>query len=430
MTLSFSNLNEIWNLYENIAASEQEQLNEAPMTAFQAAGGNAKLKELGKGKGTVTAASIEKLGQDNLFKAGGGQAAIDKGPKQSAGRAGMRSTLTRQDIINRGTIAAKPAPTAATTPAATTPAATTPAATTPARTTPAAASAKTSSSTPTPAKTLPSKPAVPTGTTAGGTTFQRRAATGAELRAAQAARAAGKGEEGAIKASVAASKPAATSTLSAATAAASKPAAFKPATTSQATSAAGSTKAPDPATSFSKTTAATPKPITPNPSASTPAAPAGNFTKKEGDGLPRKPEDRLFEGVDAYDLVLEYLLNNGHVDTVEEAHYVMMEMPAETIQTIVEGAVGEFADKVASTVGSAVGTVQRAAREIPKYAKQKVDNVAGTYEYARQRADANAPSGAKNSKMSVPTKPSTPRSREFSHGGKPGMSNPGPNFGR
>ena len=49
-----------------------------------------------------------------------------------------------------------------------------------ARTTPAA----------TPAKTLPSKPAVPTGTTAGGTTFQRRAATGAELRAAQAARAA------------------------------------------------------------------------------------------------------------------------------------------------------------------------------------------------------------------------------------------------
>jgi hypothetical protein len=52
----------------------------------------------------------------------------------------------------------------------------------------------------------PTKPAVPTGTTAGGTTFQRRAATGAELRAAQAARAAGKGEEGAIKAGVEAGK--------------------------------------------------------------------------------------------------------------------------------------------------------------------------------------------------------------------------------
>ena len=41
---------------------------------------------------------------------------------------------------------------------------------------------------------------------------------------------------------------------------------------------------------------------------------------------------------DAYDLVLEYLLSQGHTDTVEEAHYVMMEMDAETIGTIVEAA--------------------------------------------------------------------------------------------
>jgi hypothetical protein len=40
---------------------------------------------------------------------------------------------------------------------------------------------------------------------------------------------------------------------------------------------------------------------------------------------------------DAYDLVLEYLLSQGHVETVEEAHYVMMEMDAEMIGTIVEG---------------------------------------------------------------------------------------------
>ena len=44
------------------------------------------------------------------------------------------------------------------------------------------------------------KPAI--GTTAGGTKFERRAPTSAELRAAQAARAAGKGETGAIKAGV------------------------------------------------------------------------------------------------------------------------------------------------------------------------------------------------------------------------------------
>jgi hypothetical protein len=39
---------------------------------------------------------------------------------------------------------------------------------------------------------------------------------------------------------------------------------------------------------------------------------------------------------DAYDIVLEYLLSEGHVETVEEAHYVMMEMDAETIGSIVE----------------------------------------------------------------------------------------------
>ena len=39
---------------------------------------------------------------------------------------------------------------------------------------------------------------------------------------------------------------------------------------------------------------------------------------------------------DAYDLVLEYLFSQGHVETVEEAHYVMMVMDAETIGTIVE----------------------------------------------------------------------------------------------
>jgi hypothetical protein len=211
-----------------------------------------------------------------------------------------KSSNAQQPSASARTPAATPAPSAA------------------ARST-AGAPAKPASSTLTPAKTLPSKPAVPTGTTAGGTTFQRRAATGAELRAAQAARAAGKGEEGAIKASVAASKPSATSTLSAATAAASKTPAFKPATASQATSAAGSTKAPDTATSFSQKTAAAPKPVTPNPSGGAP--------------LRDKP---LFEGVDVYDLVLEYLLDNGHVDSVEEANYVMMEMDAETIGNIVE----------------------------------------------------------------------------------------------
>jgi hypothetical protein len=44
---------------------------------------------------------------------------------------------------------------------------------------------------------------------------------------------------------------------------------------------------------------------------------------------------------DAYDLVLEYLLSQGHVETVEEANYVMLVMDAEFIGDIVEAKVDE-----------------------------------------------------------------------------------------
>ena len=40
---------------------------------------------------------------------------------------------------------------------------------------------------------------------------------------------------------------------------------------------------------------------------------------------------------DSYDVVLEYLLSEGHVETVEEADYVMMQMTSEHVQDIVEG---------------------------------------------------------------------------------------------
>lgn len=47
----------------------------------------------------------------------------------------------------------------------------------------------------------------------------------------------------------------------------------------------------------------------------------------------RAGRDPRFE---AYDVVLDYLLSEGHADSVEEAHYVMMQMDAENIQSIVE----------------------------------------------------------------------------------------------
>lgn len=122
-------------------------------------------------------------GIQKTFKAGGGNAAVAQGKSPLAVVTQGSTNLQRQQ---------RPAPAAA--PAAR------PAAAAPA-TKPAPAAAR-----PAVPASAPTKPAVPTGTTAGGTTFQRRAATGAELRAAQAARAAGKGEEGAIKAGVEAGK--------------------------------------------------------------------------------------------------------------------------------------------------------------------------------------------------------------------------------
>lgn len=63
---------------------------------------------------------------------------------------------------------------------------------------------------------------------------------------------------------------------------------------------------------------------------------------------------------DAYDLVLEYLLSQGHTDTVEEAHYVMLEMDAETIGTIVEAA----ADQSDKQIDKGVKTTYKAQNVI------------------------------------------------------------------
>ena len=39
---------------------------------------------------------------------------------------------------------------------------------------------------------------------------------------------------------------------------------------------------------------------------------------------------------EAYEVVLDYLLSEGHADTLEEAHYVMMQLDSEFIQNIIE----------------------------------------------------------------------------------------------
>jgi hypothetical protein len=165
----------------------------------------------------------------------------------------------------------------------------------------------------------PAKPAGPAMGKLGGTTFERRTPTSAELKAAQAARASGASPEKALQAAKAASAPkvAPSNALSSTVAAASKPAAFSPA----------------PEVKAANTLAAKPNLPSVAPNRAT-------GSKKPGS---------TFEEYDAYDLVLEYLLSQGHVETVEEAHYVMMEMDAETIGSIVEA--GENIGPEPKTVG-------------------------------------------------------------------------------
>ena len=53
---------------------------------------------------------------------------------------------------------------------------------------------------------------------------------------------------------------------------------------------------------------------------------------------------------ESYDVVLEYLLSEGHAETLEEANYVMMQMTSEHLRDIVEG---KYADSVTYEKGTA-----------------------------------------------------------------------------
>ena len=82
------------------------------------------------------------------------------------------------------------------------------------------------------------------------------------------------------------------------------------------------------------------------------------FKAREAQGLSGLTGKPKFE---AYDLVLDYVLSEGHADTVEEAHYVMIQMDADTIQGIVESQVNR-ADIIGGTQAA-----KNAAKGIGKY---------------------------------------------------------------
>ena len=136
------------------------------------------------------------------------------------------------------------------------------------------------------------------------TKFERRLPTTAELKAAQAARktalasgaSRGEAEYQAVKAGVGVSKPAPTTAVTGGV----------------------------------------------NPRAGSYAAYQNNVLKQLGSDYGRLPQNTIKPVAkrtmkqEAYDVVLDYLLSEGHVDTVEEAHYVMLQMTSEHVQQVVE----------------------------------------------------------------------------------------------
>jgi hypothetical protein len=80
------------------------------------------------------------------------------------------------------------------------------------------------------------------------------------------------------------------------------------------------------------------------------------------------------EQYDAFDLVLDYLFSEGHVDTLDEALYVMMEMDAETIVDIVEG---DPSFQIKRSTGAGALTPSAAAQLGPKAVELQKKKAAG-----------------------------------------------------
>ena len=91
------------------------------------------------------------------------------------------------------------------------------------------------------------------------------------------------------------------------------------------------------------------------------SAPSGSGARRGAAPMPTLKQSYEY---DAYDLVLEYLLSEGHADTLEEAHYVMMEMDAETIGSIVEGVMPEPIDPIAHNKSQRLATQQGKIRAL------------------------------------------------------------------
>jgi hypothetical protein len=91
------------------------------------------------------------------------------------------------------------------------------------------------------------------------------------------------------------------------------------------------------------------------------------------------------ESYDAYDLVLEYLIDTKQVETIEEAHYVMLEMDSSAIGSIIEAKYGteKGRKKLAKKVRAGKDVGEKGSgfedivkKESPKYGKKRATKIA------------------------------------------------------
>jgi hypothetical protein len=109
---------------------------------------------------------------------------------------------------------------------------------------------------------------------------------------------------------------------------------------------------------------------------------SGNAAKRRAKGL-TKPEEKKFpnrltrsdkQGIkdsyeyDLYDIILSHLLDEGYVDTQEQAEVIMVNMSEEWRESIVEGMkplpVGKMKSKIENIKSSMKSTIEKSANEV------------------------------------------------------------------
>ena len=139
------------------------------------------------------------------------------------------------------------------------------------------------------------------------------------------------------------------------------------------------------------------------------------------------------EQYDAYDLVLEYLFSQGHVGTVDEAHYVMMQMDSEYIQNIIESP-GEWFRGIFNPNNSAASKAQNTS----PFAKptKPLPSIISPFSKPASRTDSGTlttygAGGGAAAERAGQTRDQVMRQGALNQEkqNKP-KANPGPNFGR